>query len=500
MVEITLTYHLVYQWHRQAGTSVIGKAWMHNRIWEETSLASLFKDVRNETDFLQLIRQLDGHFSVITETPELFLMAVDRLRTFPLFMHQGGSDITVTDQIVFNQETADEAATAIFKKIYCTPENTTLLNGWQQLQAGEYIVIDKKSNKYTIQTYYKHQASIQSATSDVLMHQLSALEEQLAEKTIRYANGRTILLPLSGGYDSRYLLAILKRKGYHAIECFTYGKKDSFEVLIARNVCETLQVKWHFIEYTDALLQHFFTEQWQLYSNLNHHYTSLPHEQEFFALAYLQEQHLLPDNAIVMNGFCQDIHAGSYLEPVRNFDVGKYIQYKFGIRPLLSDYENSWNGYREWLIKNRLSKFIVNSVRVYEFFGLDFYLPFWQTDWIHFWYSLPLEQLQDQYLFRAYLFQGIFKTYKIDFKKPEHTFTGKLYNLRRIGKTILPASLTKAIQAQQSKNPSRDINNTLFLYEELYKRLENPPAEKDFKINNIHALYLLQNLKENKQL
>jgi hypothetical protein len=69
-----------------------------------------------------------------------------------------------------------------------------------------------------------------------------------------------------------------------------------------------------------------------------------------------------------------------------------------------------------------------------------------------------------------------------------------------MGKTILPERLTKLFQLQNNKDVSKDVNNTLFLYEEIYKRLKEKPADKDFRINNIHALYLMQNLKEKSQL
>ena len=101
----------------------------------------------------------------------------------------------------------------------------------------------------------------------------------------------------------------------------------------------------------------------------------------------MKQHQLLPKNAVVINGYCQDIHAGSFIEPIKNFSLQKVINYKYDIQLNTYDYENSWNGYQEWLVKNRLSKFIINSVRVFEYFGIDFYLPFWNRDWIDFCYS-----------------------------------------------------------------------------------------------------------------
>jgi len=463
MMEIKLTYHLVHQWHQQNSTAVIGKVFAKNNILEKEDFATIFQSIHHEADFKHILSNIDGHFAVLTETTEHVFVAVDRIRTFPIFLKKETTSVIVTDYIDCDPVTFNETEAENIKKIYCTLENETLLIGWQQLQAGEYAIIDKKNQSYTIQSYYRHLATVQDLSVSKLTTQLHNLENQLTDKVFQYAAERTILLPLSGGYDSRYLLALLKQKGYPHIECFTYGKKDSFEVLIAKDVCEALQVKWHFIEYSDSLLTLFFTDKWQCYSDLNHHYTSLPHEQEFFALAHLQKQGLLPDNAVVMNGFCLDVHTGSFMKSISNFDLEEFINHEFGIHATLKLYENSWVGYREWLIKNRLSKFIINSVRVYEYFGLDFYLPFWQQDWIHFWYTLPLNQLHNQCFFRKYLFDEVFKITKIDLKKPEHRSHTKYHVLKKIIKTILPSALTNIIQLKQRKDPSRDINNTLFL-------------------------------------
>lgn len=498
MIKIQLTYDLVNKWYSENTISVIGTAFLHNQLLKNHALKVYFESVNNEPSFVEKTAKLSGHFSVLIDTTNYIFIAVDNIRTFPMFIKQQEGELHITDKINENAGNWNETAIENFKSVYCTLENETLLKEWLQLQAGEYAIIDKQTQSVEIKSYYHHKKPFTKETN--LEETLSALENKLVEKIKKYATDRTILIPLSGGYDSRYLLALLKESNYPNIECFTYGRKDSYEVLIAKNVCEKINIKWHFVEYTDALLHSFFTTVWNDYSNLNHHFTSLPHEQDFFAIYYLLQNNLIPEDAVVMNGFCQDILAGSFIEPVKNFDVPKFIFYKHDLKFAASTYENSWFGYQEWLVKNRLSKFIINAVRTYEFFGLDFYLPFWDTDWIDFWYSLPLDARLNQRFYNEYLFNGIFKDLKIDFKKPAHDSTTKFYTLKKISKAILPDSFTKLLQMQNSKNPSKDVNNTLFLYEEIYKRLKDKPAEKDFRINNIHALYLLQNVKEKHQL
>ena len=496
MTSIKLTYNAIHKWLKQEVVSVIGNIFIDNNLVQEQSFANTFHCITNEENFVQQLQKSDGHFAVIIETNDFVFMAVDRMRTFPLFITQKNDTIYISDEITTENEEINTDAINDFMKVYCTLENSTLLSNWQQLQGGEYAVISKKENCYRIKKYYQHTAIIQQGNSEFFKQKLIAVENELIQKTIKYANGRTILIPLSGGYDSRYLLALLHQHNYQKIECFSYGKKDSYEVNIAKKVCDTLKIKWHFIEYTDDLLNVFFSDKWKQYSDKNHHCTSLPHEQDFFALYYLQQTNKLPKNAVVMNGFCQDIHAGSFMKSVSNFNLTSFIKKNYDIYPDLKIYENSWSGYRAWLIKNRLSKFIINSVHVYTYFGLDFYLPFWQINWINYWYSLPENLLLHQSFYKIQVFDSLFVPLKINFIKPDDSSNNSLNKLKNLSKTILPKSIIKFIQSQQQKDFLKDLNNTLFLYNKIYDKLEIPKPMKDFKINNVHAIYFLQNWKQ----
>jgi asparagine synthase (glutamine-hydrolysing) len=496
MTKIQLTNQLYHTWKTKANVSVIGYAWSDTKLLYDSSLTDYFIDCSNEEEFTLKLNRLSGHFSVIIETETCYLIAVDIIRTFPLFIGTAETGCVISDTVIpsgnLNTKACDH-----FQKIYCTPENETLLSNWQQLQAGEYAVVAKKDDSISIQTYFKHSSENSQPANAI---QLKKAERKLAERIIAYAGERTILIPLSGGYDSRYLLTMLKENNCTNIICFTYGRKDSFEVTTAKTVAAALQVKWHFIEYTDELMDVFLTDSWNGYSNLNHRYTSLPHEQDFFALWYLKENDLLPHNAVVLNGFCQDILTGSFLENTQQFDIKKHIAYKHELKLDDTPYEDSWNGYQQWLVKNRLSKFIVNAVHVYEYFGLDFYLPFWDKDWVSYWYAVEFRDRLYQQFYTDYLFNGIFKKYSIAIPKTEGKKNSLNHIIRLFAKKILPKFIVDRIIQQQNQQVENDPNNTIYLYNKLYNALENKPKFKDFRINNIHVLYFLEKLKQNPQL
>jgi len=58
----------------------------------------------------------------------------------------------------------------------------------------------------------------------------------------------TICLPLSGGYDSRYLGAMIRELDYYNVKAYTFGisrnQKDSFEVVRAYEVAKQLGLNW----------------------------------------------------------------------------------------------------------------------------------------------------------------------------------------------------------------------------------------------------------------
>ena len=61
-----------------------------------------------------------------------------------------------------------------------------------------------------------------------------------------------IVVPLSGGYDSRLVLAGLVAAGYRDLVTFTYGQPGSGEVRVSQRTAAALGVPWHGVAYTPA--------------------------------------------------------------------------------------------------------------------------------------------------------------------------------------------------------------------------------------------------------
>ena len=72
----------------------------------------------------------------------------------------------------------------------------------------------------------------------------------ILQKIIDSADGRVIVVPLSGGYDSRLVASGFAYLGYKNVKCFSYGQKNNFESLISKKVAKKLGYDWKFIKLT----------------------------------------------------------------------------------------------------------------------------------------------------------------------------------------------------------------------------------------------------------
>lgn len=73
---------------------------------------------------------------------------------------------------------------------------------------------------------------------------------QATKRLVAYAQGRPIVIPLSGGWDSRTIALALKKVGYEPLIAFSYGKPKNAEAEVSRDVASQLGIPWLFAEYS----------------------------------------------------------------------------------------------------------------------------------------------------------------------------------------------------------------------------------------------------------
>ena len=144
----------------------------------------------------------------------------------------------------------------------------------------------------------------------------------------------------------------------------------------------------------------------------------------------------------------------------------------------------------EWNILNRQVKFIVNSARVYEYFGLQWTVPLWDRHFAGFWYALsPQDKIEHSY-YDQFLINDIFKPHNVDFRKerPRGLNTSSFANIL-VNK--LPGILSKELKLRYRKR--KDGYNYSGMIKALRRKMKAPRRDR-FNLNvNYHiARYLLE--------
>ena len=292
-------------------------------------------------------------------------------------------------------------------------DNRTLFKDIFQIRAGEMIFLPS----FKKHQYFKfYPTKILNDNIHNLSKQLENITNTIIKRIIDKYEGKKILVPLSGGLDSRLVLAKLVEHGYQNLEAVTYGINNNGELKIAKEVAKKLKVKWTFVPTNNHESKNiFFSKKRKEYWDTSSGYCVLPNMQEFHLMHKLNNENKLKNFDVVVNGQAGDFITGGHLNHIfknqelnlenfldiiinKNFNLWsdlvnesnlKYMkqQIHLSLKYYLEDNDkSSFNAYdaQLWEWSERQSKFVSNQQRVYEFFNLEWYLPLWDREYIDF--------------------------------------------------------------------------------------------------------------------
>lgn len=252
---------------------------------------------------------------------------------------------------------------------------------------------------------------------------------------IAYAAGRQIAIPLSGGYDSRLIATMLKKLGYENVIAFTYGVPGNKDSEISKTTAEKLGVPWHFVEYSNERWRAWFesTERKDYY-RMGSGWASLAHTQDWPAVWELTERGVLDPDAVIVPGH----GAMAILSHLKFFEthshgmsadlLAKVIRKtKYNLRPFPKEPYNvqlflrikeqsiaicknippdTPSAFTFWEWQERQAKFLANAVRVYDFWGYDWWMPLWDAEFMRFWQGVPLELRLNKRWYAGYVVEA----------------------------------------------------------------------------------------------
>lgn len=391
-----------YPWYEEGGYSFRGYIYDNGIVLERQKAITWLKEQRNHKPIDQILHDIHGAFCLIVEEDKQVTFAVDRIRSFPIFY-------TVVDGELYLGDDSN-AIVAAMPKVEIDPvseeeyRNTslfvtgkeTIIQNLYQVRTFTFCKFDMESKAVQEQVYYTLSHKNLITDESELRSYAQETYRKLAKHMVAVLNGRTAVVPLSGGADSRLLLSMLRQENYEKVLCFTYGPKGQREAEISKAVAAHFGYPWMKVIYDKKFMRQFRnSELLHAYEEYAFCFTSTPHIQDFPAVWYLKEHGLLPEDSVFLPGhtIIDDLNSVFLQKEVDFSDaMDVLIDHFFSRYPTGAVYEkllaqlNSGNlrDSEEWAAKieqynaqERQTKYIQHSVRVYEFFGYSWLTTMW---------------------------------------------------------------------------------------------------------------------------
>ncbi len=438
-----------------------GNVFFNNKLLSPEELAELVSQLIYKEDHDQkkeienLLKELNGEFAIIAEIENTIFCAVDKLRSIPLFYTITEDTFIVSDSACYlkskiNPHLNEENAAEFMLVGYVTG-NDTLFDGIKQIRNGEVLSYQKEKDSLKTSYYFRFlHGNYYELPEKKLLEMLDSVFInvflRLIESTIK--QGKRLVVPLSGGLDSRIIVTMLKRLGVNDVICISYGREGNRQSMISKQVAKALGYEWFFVKYTAQKCHECYnSKEGNYFQKWAGNLSSLPHLQDFLALKELKNQGKIPDNSVFAPGHTGDVLSGShipksYIENSRKYDLETFLTdslkihynlwklpYNYELEPIfkeklnnsvsglkINDNETCANAIEFFDFNERQPKFIINSVRTYEFFGYEWRIPFWDTELINFYLRVPVKYRINQDLYKKYardwLFSGDFSILK----------------------------------------------------------------------------------------
>lgn len=332
----------------------------------------------------------------------------------------------------------------------------TLWPGVTSLPPGEVTTIDDRGAVVDAARVYNGVPWVRRRADDWIPR-IEELAATLGAEAAAAVGDRTVLLPLSGGYDSRAVLALLLRAGVRDIRCFAWGKEGNVDVEVSRRIAERLALPWTRVDYRPAaweaaLAEGVFDGAMEASSCGRgiSGVASLPFQRHL--IRAIEQGTIDPGRCVMALGHSGDFLAGSHLhdtlrvgddasavakilmERHRLTDCAHVPALQSEIRTAVDDLVPAvgepWRALEAWDAQERQAKFIVQTNRYYERFGLGWTMPLWDPRFVGLWQTVGPGHRRQLALYDRWLEEGPFAALDIrvaeDARRRKRPWVGQL--------------------------------------------------------------------------
>lgn len=276
---------------------------------------------------------------IINFYKKLIIIENDWLGSIPVFYNIETNEVSTYSELVFSNENEIDIKGLLnyFDAGFCLYghtqfKNIKFLRYYSKLTiANNIIKIEEKED-----VVFKN-SNIQSNPADVL----EKIKNYIL-KGEKYFD-KKIILPLSGGYDSRLLSSFVSNK--NQILSFTYGiskkQESSYEVVYAKKLSQQLEFSWKQIELSDF---NNYINKWHCLFGFSTHLHGM-YQMEFYDKII---KNCTPSNCTVLSGIIGDAWSGKIkFIPIDNFEQLNNLTYSHGMNLDKKYYNNKNNIYSQ---------------------------------------------------------------------------------------------------------------------------------------------------------
>ena len=411
---------------------------------ELNNFLALFKNgVIKDDDIINYLACIRGNFSIIVKTDDYIVASVDCIRSVPLYYFVKNSTTFITDDVGYLKRTghklkiSNDSQLSVLMSGYTLFEDTLYLGVKSFIPGQIFSYCSGGVNSYNInnfQTWFNSNNEARTKSLDLMCSEFNSVILEVMSNTIKSLEGRQVVVPLSGGYDSRLIVSLLKHYNYENVICFTYGMVDNFEAISAKKIADKLGYKWVFIDLNIKEQRYFYkSDEFSSYLKYADTIDSTPYYQGLFAVKYLKEKKIVDFNAVFINGNTGDFITGGHISDYYQYCNSDTIDSKVYSK-IIDKYYSLW-GYLKtpsnkskiinkiksshkylenkydadinicdfiyyYEFVNRQSKYVIQGQKIFEYYGYEWRMPLWDSKMIEFWSSVPNNYKNGQFLYK----------------------------------------------------------------------------------------------------
>ncbi len=323
--DLKLTVNNGFIWHECQGVHYKGYFYIEGKYEYPDAVCIYLSKIKSKNDFLKYLKKICGCFSIVMEIDEGIIAASDQPGSFPIFYAVKNNVLYIRDDAVaIVRDTGlnkiNHTALIDYLHFAGVMYNDTLVDGINMLPAMKYLyaagdMLAPECGKYM--TLYSSDYSINdSKTAE------SAVDSAFASAAKRLSDslqGRTAVVSLSGGVDSRACLLMLKSRGYKNVVCYTYGRKNNPDTEVAKAVAEHMGYRHIFIPYDRKNWKNAYKDEYtEKFIKASHNLGAIAHMESHFVVRRLINEKLVPKDSIFITGHV-GIMSKSHFEEDRNY-------------------------------------------------------------------------------------------------------------------------------------------------------------------------------------